>query len=172
MSSFLLWLCLCVGAIGLWLIWSYNRGVKLRNQQNEAWSGVDVQLKKRHSLVPPLVECVKGYRDHESSVFRKVAEARNERTLVEGLRELLAVAEAYPNLKASENFRDLTSQLIQIEDDLQYARRYYNGAVRDYRNFAESFPTNLAAQIFRFNPGEFFEVENVTERTAPTIDIT
>jgi LemA protein len=155
----------------VWLVWTYNRGVKFRNQQNEAWSAVDVQLKKRHDLVPSLVECVKGYRTHEDKVFRAVAAERgkNEAAFVEGVRGLLAVAEDYPELKASENFRNLTTQLVQIEDDLQYARRYYNGSVRDFRNFAESFPTVIVAASFRFAPGEFFEVENVIERDAPGV---
>lgn len=155
--------------MGSWMAWAYNRGVKLRNQQSEAWSGVDVQLKKRHDLVPPLVDCVKGYKVHEEGLFKNVAEARGEAAFVKGMRGLLAVAEAYPELKASENFRQLTSQLVLIEDDLQYARRYYNGAVRDFRNFVESFPTNLVAGAFRFVPGEFFEVENVVERSAPGV---
>lgn len=159
-----------LGVLG-WILWAYNRGVILRNQQREAWSAVEVQLKKRHDLVPALVECVKGYRDHEVEVFRRVAEERTatDAGVVEGLRGLLAVAEAYPELKASENFRGLTRQLVTIEDDLQYARRYFNGSVRDFRNFAESFPTNLIAAGFRFVPGDFFEVENVIERNVPEV---
>ena len=160
-------------AAAIWLAWAFNTGVKLRNQQREAWSAVEVQLKKRHDLVPALVECVKGYRAQEEKVFRDVAEARagNEQGLVQGLRGLLAVAEAYPELKASENFRQLTTQLVLIEDDLQYARRYFNGAVRDFRNFAESFPTTLVAGAFHFVPAEFFEVENVIERAAPKVTV-
>lgn len=158
------------GVVG-WVLWTYNRGISLRNRQREAWSAVDVQLKKRHDLVPALVECVKGYRDHESEVFRRLTEERTatESGVVAGLRGLLAVAEAYPELKASENFRGLTRQLVTIEDDLQYARRYFNGSVRDFRNFAESFPTNFVAAVFGFEPGEFFEVENVLERDAPEV---
>jgi LemA protein len=158
-------------AAGGWLVWAFNTGVKLRNQQREAWSAVEVQLKKRHDLVPALVECVKGYRAQEEKVFREVAEARtgNEAGLVRGLRGLLAVAEAYPELKASENFRQLTTQLVAIEDDLQYARRYFNGSVRDFRNFAETFPTVLVAGAFQFVPAEFFEVENVIERAVPEV---
>ena len=154
-----------------WLLWAYNRGVALRNRQSEAWSAVDVQLKKRHDLVPALVECVRGYRDHETKVFQRLAEERSgaENQRIEGIRGLLAVAEAYPELKASENFRSLTRQLVTIEDDLQYARRYFNGSVRDFRNYAESFPTNLVASGFRFVPGEFFEVENVIERDVPKV---
>ncbi|MFZ4682788.1 MAG: LemA family protein [Terrimicrobiaceae bacterium] len=166
-----IFILIAVLAAGVWLVWAYNAGVKLRNQQREAWSAVEVQLKKRHDLVPALVECVKGYRAQEEKVFREVAEARtgNEAGLVRGLRGLLAVAEAYPELKASENFRQLTTQLVLIEDDLQYARRYFNGSVRDFRNFAETFPTVLVARAFQFVPAEFFEVENVIERAVPEV---
>jgi LemA protein len=158
-------------AVGLWVLWVYNSGVRHRNQQAEAWSGVDVQLKKRHDLVPALVECVRGYSGHEAETFQKVVAARGENGVVEAMRGLLALAEAYPELKATQNFQQLTNQLVLIEDDLQYARRYFNGSVRDYRNFAESFPANLLAGIFKFSPGEFFEVENVIERKPPEVGL-
>jgi LemA protein len=168
--------------IGLaWVALTYNRFVRAANQQREAWSGIDVQLRKRHDLVPSLVETVRGYRDHESDVFTAVTAARNHATaepartdaaeneLSQGLTRLLAVAEAYPDLKASENFRTLSTQLTAIENDLQFARRYFNGSVRDFRNLAESFPANLLAAPFGFRPGEFFEVDSATERTAPAV---
>lgn len=150
----------------------YNRGIRLKNQQAEAWSGVDVQLKKRHDLIPSLVECVRGYKSHEAEVLERTTASRSTPSeVVDGIRKIFAVAEAYPDLKASENFRQLAGQLVLIEDDLQYARRYYNGSVRDYRNFVESFPAVLLAGVFGFKPGEFFEVENVLERSAPEVQL-
>jgi LemA protein len=154
----------------VWVIWTFNRLVKARNQQAEAWSGVDVQLKKRADLVPPLAACVAAYARHEKAVQESAASARNsQENAVPALRQLIAIAESYPELKADQNFRDLSTRLVAIEDDLQYARRYYNGSVRDFRNLAESFPTNLVATTLRFQPGEFFEVENVLERANPTV---
>ena len=152
-----------------WATWAYNRMVGARNQQAEAWSGVDVQLKKRSDLVPPLVECVSAYQKHEAQTFRDTSTARSPSDVAREIRGLLAVAEAYPELKAAENFRKLMGQLVTIEDDLQYARRYYNGSVRDYRNLAESFPTNLIAGIFGFQAGAFFEVEAAFERSSPEV---
>lgn len=154
-----------------WATWAYNRLVAARNQQAEAWSGVDVQLKLRSDLVPPLVECVSAYRKHEAHVFRDATTARQPSDVTREIRGLLAVAEAYPELKAAENFRKLMSQLVKIEDDLQYARRYYNGSVRDYRNLGESFPTNLIAGVFGFQAGEFFEVESSIERSSPEVKL-
>lgn len=153
------------------VLWIYNRLVFARNRQQEAWSGVEVQLKKRHDLVPLLVECVRAYRAHEADTFVTTTQARagNEAEFVRNFRSLLAVAEAYPELKAGERFHDLITQLTRIEEDLQYARRYYNGAVRDFRNLAESFPSNLVARAFGFHPGDFFEVENVLEKNAPSV---
>ncbi|MBE2202774.1 MAG: LemA family protein [Chthoniobacterales bacterium] len=154
-----------------WTAWVYNRLVKARNQQAEAWSGVDVQLKKRSDLIPPLVECVSAYKTHEAGVFQASAAARRPEDVTRELRSLLAVAEAYPDLKAAENFRKLMGQLVTIEDDLQYARRYYNGSVRDFRNLAESFPSNLIAGIFGFQAGDFFEVESALERSNPEVSL-
>jgi len=163
----------------------YNRGVKLRNMEQEAWSGVEVQLQRRHDLVPALVETVKGYQKHESQLFEEVAAARAnaqsshsadeanqaEQPLVSGLRQLFAVAEAYPDLKADGNFRQLSASLVEIEDHLQYARRYYNGVIRDFRNYAESFPSNLVANAAGFKPGAFFEVEDSTVREAVNVNL-
>ena len=152
-----------------WATWVYNRLVRARNQQAEAWSGVDVQLKKRSDLVPPLVECVSAYRTHEARTFHDATTARQPSDVTRELRGLIAVAEAYPELKAADNFRKLMGQLVTIEDDLQYARRYYNGSVRDYRNLSESFPANLIAGIFGFQSGAFFEVESAIERSNPEV---
>jgi len=164
-------LIVILAASGFWLLLTFNRLVRVRNEQAEAWSGVDVQLKKRSDLVPPLVECVRGYTTHEASTFSSVTLARNQTDLVQTMRSLIALAESYPELKAAENFRQLTAQLVAIEDDLQFARRYYNGTVRDFRNLAESFPSNLVASAFQFQPREFFEVESVIERANPKVDL-
>jgi LemA protein len=168
--------------VALWLGWTYNRFVGLRNTQREAWSGIDVQLRKRHDLVPSLVECVRGYQAHERGTFEAISSARaatgtpaavaaKENQLTAQLRGLFAVAEQYPELKADANFRQLSAQLVAIEDDLQYARRYFNGAVRDYRNAAESFPGVLVARAFHFVPEEFFEIETASERAAPAVNL-
>lgn len=164
-------LIVTLAAVGLWLLMTFNRLVRIRNEQAEAWSGVDVQLKKRSDLVPQLVECVRGYMTHEASTLSSITHGRNQADLVSNLRKLLALAESYPELKAAENFRQLTAQLVAIEDDLQFARRYYNGTVRDFRNLAESFPSNLVAAAFQFQPREFFEVESVIERGNPRVEL-
>jgi LemA protein len=163
-----------IGLIAVILGWTlaiYNRLVRAKNQQAEAWSGVDVQLKKRADLVPALVECVSGYRDHEASVQQQVAATRALENPADKLRALVAVAENYPELKAGENFQDLMKKLVAIEDDLQFARRYYNGSVRDFRNLAESFPSNVVAGWFKFQPNPFFEVDSVLERNNPEVKL-
>lgn len=164
-------------------IWIYNRLVRNRNLVNEAWAGIDVQLQKRHELVPNLVSTVKGYVAHESDVFTDVARIRNERNapvpalakhesaLSRSLGRLFALAEDYPDLKASKGFQQLHASLVEIEDHLQYARRYYNGAARDNNNLVESFPINLIANIFAFSQAEFFEIEFASQRSAPDVDL-
>ena len=163
--------------------WIYNRLVRARNVVNEAWAGIDVQLQKRAELVPNLVQTVKGYARHESSVLRDVAQvrggaqtsvedrARQETALSHSLGRLFALAEDYPDLKASEGFRQLHASLAEIEDHLQYARRYYNGAVRDNNNLVESFPSNIVASLFRFSEAAFFEIELASQRSAPDVDL-
>lgn len=155
----------------LWIIWTFNRLVRARNQQAEAWSGVDVQLKKRSDLVPRLVECVRAFRDHEASSLRGVVGRRSPNDVTNGLRRLIAIAESYPEIQAAENFQKLMRDLVIIEDDLQFARRYFNGSVRDFRNLAESFPSVLVARPFGFRPAEFFEVESVIERSRPEVEL-
>ena len=167
-------------------IWLYNRLVRNRNLVSEAWAGIDVQLQKRSELVPNLVQTVKGYASHESSVFEEVAHIRrsgkstdegvgiraeHETALSRSLGRLFALAEDYPDLKASEGFQQLHSSLVEIEDQLQYARRYYNGAARDNNNAVESFPSNLIATLFTFQLAEFFEIELASQRTAPDVDL-
>ena len=164
-------------------IWIYNQLIRNRNRVSEAWAGIDVQLQKRSELVPNLVQTVKGYATHESTVFEEVAHirktgetsvdarAREESALSRSLGRLFALAEDYPDLKASEGFQQLHNSLIEIEDHLQFARRYYNGAVRDNNNVAESFPSNIVARLFNFRLAEFFEIELTSQRSAPDVDL-
>ena len=164
-------------------VWLYNRLVRNRNLVNEAWAGIDVQLQKRAELVPNLVQTVKGYAKHESSVFEEVAQirstgetpvderARQETALSRSLGHLFALAEDYPDLKASEGYQQLHSSLVEIENHLQFARRYYNGAVRDNNNLVESFPSNIIAGTFKFKQAEFFEIELASKRNAPDVDL-
>jgi LemA protein len=163
--------------------WIYNHLVRNRNLVNEAWAGIDVQLQKRSELVPNLVQTVKGYAVHESTVFEDVAQlrstgdtsvmtrARQETALSRSLGRLFALAEDYPDLKASDGFQQLHTSLVNIEDQLQYSRRYYNGAVRNNNNAVESFPSNVVAGIFRFSHAEFFEIELISQRNAPDVDL-
>ncbi|MGC6456728.1 MAG: LemA family protein [Akkermansiaceae bacterium] len=167
----------------LLLIFLYNRLIRLRNRIREGWSGIEVQLKRRHDLIPSLVEVVKGFAGHEKEVLENVTRERTaavdangaanvsraEENLAKGVVRLMALVEAYPDLKSDENFRDLMKELVNTEDELQYARRYYNGAVRDLNNAIESIPTNVVAWAFRFEEGEFFEVSNEAERMAPKV---
>jgi LemA protein len=165
------------------VVWIYNRLVRQRNLVSEAWAGIDVQLQKRFELVPNLVQTVKAYATHESSVFEEVAHirhtsetrvdarAKQETALSRSLGRLFALAEDYPDLKASEGFQQLHSSLVEIEDHLQYARRYYNGAVRDNNNLVEGFPSNIIANIFKFRSSEFFEIELSNQRSAPNVEL-
>lgn len=162
----------------LWLIAVYNGLIKLRNRTREAWSDIDVQLKRRYNLIPNLVETVKGYAAHERELFEKVTEARTramqagtpeekgkaENALTGTLKTLFAVAENYPELKASENFAKLQDELSDTENKIQAARRFYNGNVRDFNTRIEVFPNNLVAGMLKFTKFEFFEVEETAER--------
>lgn len=160
----------------IWVIATYNSLVRGRNHCDESWSGVDTELKRRYDLVPNLVSTVKGYAAHEKDVLERVIAARNvaqanhgspgaqaadENALVGGLRQLMAVAEQYPVLKADVNFRRLQDELVNTEDRIQRARRFYNANVRDFNNGVEVFPSNLIASSFHFTTREFFEVEPV-----------
>jgi LemA protein len=178
----------CLGllaGVGLWAVLAYNGLVRRRVLVQEGWSGIDVQLKRRRNLVPSLVEAVKGYAQHEQRVLEHVAELRtaaeapqdlrsaahSENALTDQLKGLFALAEAYPDLKADRNFRQLMTQLADIEDQIQYSRRYYNGAVRDYNIRVQSFPSNLVAHRFHFDPAEFFQIETATDRAAPKVEM-
>jgi len=166
---------LVLGAISI-----YNRLVRLRNTMKASWSDIDVQCKKRYDLVPNLVETVKGYASHEKSVFENVTKARSmamqattpaemakaENMLRDTLKSLFAVAEAYPELKANTNFLQLQSQLQELENQIEAARRYYNAVVRDFNTQIETFPSNLVASIFGFKQGDFFQLETPEERRA------
>ncbi len=160
------------------LVWLYNRLVKLRNLSRSSWSDIDVLLKKRHDLVGNLVETVKGYAEYEQAVIFGVTEARaramraagpgekgkEEASLGEKLSSLFAVAENYPDLKADESFLTLQKQLVEIENGIEYARRYYNAVVRDYNTATETFPSNLIAPGLGFERAEFFRLDSPQER--------
>ena len=161
----------------------YNRLVKLRTLVEEAWSGINVQLKKRHDLIPNLVETVKGYATHERETFDSVTKARAsamqatdvksqeaaENNLNAALIRLLAVAEQYPELKANQNFLQLQDQLSVIESDIEKSRRSYNGTVREKNIVIDTFPSNIVANMFKFEKSPFFELENEAEKAVPQI---
>lgn len=166
-----------------WIIGTYNGFIRLRNMFQNAWSDVDVQLKRRYDLIPNLVETVKGYAKHEKEVFENITKARANATaattpedrakaenqLIGALRQLFAVAENYPDLKANVNFLELQKSLGEIEDAIQNARRYYNAVVRDYNIKVETFPAKIVAMIFNFAKQAFFEIEE-GERTVPKVE--
>lgn len=159
--------------VGLWLMFAYNGLIRFRNRVKDAWSDIDVQLKRRHDLIPNLVNTVKGYAKHEKEVFENVTKARAEainakdpkkqaeaeNMLSDTLKSLFAVSEAYPDLKANENFLELQRSLTDTEDKIQAARRFYNGNVRDFNTKVEVFPTNMIAGMLGFKQFEFFEAE-------------
>ena len=162
----------------LWVIFTYNRLITLRNRTKEAWSDIDVQLKRRYNLIPNLVETVRGYATHERELFEKVTEARTramgaqtmkehseaENMLSSTLKTLFAVAENYPQLRASENFLELQKEIRDTEDKVQAARRFYNGNVRDLNIKVEIFPAKIVASVFGFQKMDFFEIEEAAAR--------
>jgi LemA protein len=167
-------LVLIVLAAGIWGVVAFNRLVHLRNQVRNAWADIDVQLKRRHDLVPQLVDSVKGYTGYERGVLQAVTELRTqavaltsparlgdvETSLERSLGQLFALKEAYPDLKANENFLRLQRDLVEIEDNLQYARRFYNGAVRDYNTAIQRVPDTFVARSFGFRESEFFQADD------------
>jgi LemA protein len=156
----------------LWVVFAFNGLVSLRNRTKEAWADIEVQLKRRYDLIPNLVNTVKGYATHESSAFENVTKARtaamsggsmtdkaqNENMLAGALKSVFAIAEAYPDLKANQNFLALQSELSDTENKIQSARRFYNGNVRDLNTKIEVFPTNIIANMFHFIKMEFFDI--------------
>lgn len=179
-----MWLFVALAVIALFVVVTYNALVRLRVRAESAWSDIDVQLKRRHDLVPNLVETVKGYAGHERETLEAVIAARNravaaagpaeaaraENALTGALRQLFALAESYPQLRAVESFTRLQSSLEEIEAAVQNARRYYNAVVRDLNTRIETFPSNLIATWFRFEKKEFFELDDEVEREAPKVD--
>jgi len=171
--------------VALYLIFIYNGLVRARQMAEEAWSGIDVQLKRRADLIPNLIETVKGYAGHEKTTLEEVVKLRNQAQAVpagdvaargqaEGLLgaalgRVIALAEAYPDLKANQNFVELQRSLETIEGEIQMSRRYYNGAARDLNVKVESFPSNLVAGQFGFAKREYFEITNEADRAVPTV---
>ena len=173
-----------VAIILLWGVGMYNSLIRTRQHVKESWSGIDTELKRRYNLIPNLVETVKGYATHESETFEAVIQARNnavastgspgqqaqdENMLVGALRQLFAVVEAYPDLKANENFLHMQRELTVTEDRLQAARRFYNANVRTLNTKVEVFPSNMIASMFSIVQGEFFEVEDAAVREVPKV---
>ena len=172
-----------IALIIVWAISTYNRMVKGKNLVEEGWSGIDVQLKRRYDLIPNIVETVKGYSKHEKQLFEDIALIRSnidkantvnqrgetEIALSKSLRNLFAIAEAYPELKANTGFLDLQKSLSEIEDQISMARRYYNGTVRNMNILVESFPNSLVAGASGFKSEPFFEIEFAIQREAPGV---
>ena len=172
-----------IAGIIIWLIIIYNKLVRNKNMVEEGWSGIDVQLKRRSNLIPNLIETVKGYMGHEAKLLSEITQLRSqskdiqavaeksrvETALTRSLGNLIAVAESYPDLKANQNFLDLQNELSQIENDIQMARRYFNGTVRNLNIMIEAFPSNLVAGQFGFAKAEFFEIEDPGDRKMPDV---
>jgi len=172
-----------IGLPVVFAIFIYNKFIRLRNMVEEGWSGTEVQLKRRANLIPNLLETVKGYMGHERELLSKVTElrsqsmqerevgkkARLEEKLSHSLANVFAVAEGYPDLKANQNFSELQAELSEIEDQIQLARRYYNGTVRNLNIQVESFPGNIIAGVFKFTRAEFFEIEDPADRAVPKV---
>lgn len=184
----MIWIALGIGAVVAWTLVVFNRLVGLRNRASGSWSDIDVQLKRRHDLVGNLVEAVKGYAHHEKQVLEKVTAARSgadaarteghpgaagtaESALSGEMGKLFALVEAYPDLKASEQFASLRRSLIKVEDDLQNARRYYNAIVRDLNTRIQSFPDLVVARSLGFEEREFFSLEDRSEAAAPRVEL-
>jgi LemA protein len=179
----LLIIAILIVLIVLWVIGIFNGLVVLRNRVEEAWADIEVQLKRRYDLIPNLINTVKGYATHEKDVFEKVTEARSkamqasapsdkiaaENQLSQTLKSLFAVSEAYPDLKANQNFLQLQKDLTDTEDKIQYSRRFYNGNVRDFNIKIQTFPSSIIANSFGFTKKDMFEIANAEERNAPKV---
>lgn len=172
-----------IAIVILWAVAAFNGFVRLKNRASEAWSDIDVQLKRRHDLIPNLIEAVKGYAVHERELFEEVTTARAKAIGAQGIAEkgqaenvlsgtlksLFAVAENYPDLKANQNFLQLQEELSDTENKIQAARRFYNGNARDLNIKAEKFPSSIIASLFKFSKREFFEVGEAEEREVPKV---
>ena len=173
-----------LAVVALWAVAQYNALVRLRNLVQESWKQIDVELQRRHDLIPNLVETVKGYAKHERETFEAVTEARNmaaapgstvaqqaaqENVLTQALGRLFAVAEAYPDLKANVGFQQLQQELTNTEDRIAAGRRFYNANVREFNTKIEVFPTNVIAGMFKFVKAEYFEIEDQAARATPEV---
>ena len=177
------WILIPALALVAWLVFTFNKLVRIRNQSRNAWADIDVQLKRRYDLIPNLVETIKGYAGHEKETFEAVVEARNRAMAAQGpaqkgpaegqlgqaLGSLFALAESYPELRAVDNFLQLQGTLSEIEEALQNARRYYNAVVRDLNTAIEQFPSNLVAGLFGFTPADFFVLRQPSGRLPASI---
>lgn len=175
-----------IAVIALWVIFTYNKLVRMRMRVREAWADIDVQLKRRHNLIPNLVETVKGYVTHERETLESVTEARTkaigaqtpdehaqaENMLTGALKTLFAVSEQYPDLKANTNFLELQRELSDTENKIQASRRFYNTNVQEMNTAVHSFPINVIAQMFSFKPEAFFEVSDEEVRSTPKVSFT
>jgi LemA protein len=171
-------------AVGVFLWATYNGLVRLRNQVKNAWAQIDVQLKRRYDLIPNLIETVKGYASHERETLEQVTKARQrgidasdvqeqqeaENMITGALRQLFALSEAYPNLKANQNFLQLQEELASTENKIGFARQYYNDSVQQFNTRQQMFPANLVASTFGFQPAEFFEIEEAAAREVPKVE--
>ena len=182
------WVAVAV-AVGAWVAWTYNTFIRLQQRAHQAWADIDTQLKRRYDLVPALVETVKGYAAHEKTTLDDVVKtrgaaqvlegsewelgsrARRESQLVRALGGMFALAEAYPDLKASERFAMLQQDLAEVEDGIQHARRYYNAVVRDLNTVLAKFPNVLVARFFAFRRRPFFEIDDPAERRAAAVHL-
>lgn len=182
-----MWLLIILAGLGLFVLWAigqYNRLIKAHALVNEGWSGIDVQLKRRYDLIPNLVATVQGYATHEKSVFETVTKMRTaamgattvdskiqaEAGLSGALKTLFAVAENYPELKANQNFQELQKELSAIENEIQLARRYYNGTARNYNILVQTVPTSIVARLMDFAKAPYFELGSAAEKEAPRVD--
>ena len=182
---YLIVLAVLVVALLLWLMLTFNRLVRLRNEAQQGFSGIDIQLKRRADLIPNLVEAVKAYAAHESGLFEELAKARADTLTAQGvagaadaagktgaaLGRLFAVAEAYPQLRASENFQRLQEELTDTEDKIAAARRYYNNVVQKFNTSQQTFPASLVAGTFGFGPREFFRIEDDSDRAPVAVSL-
>ncbi len=182
----ILWIVLGIAAVAvIWVIATYNRLVSLKNQSLNGWKQIDVQLKRRYDLIPNLVETVKGAMNFEQKTLTQVIEARNRAILAQGpadkavkenelsgaLRQLFALTENYPNLKANENVAKLQEELSSTENKISFARQFYNDISTSFNIALQSFPTNLIAGMFGFKPAELFEITDASERQVPKVDL-